>query len=153
MRTAGVKRLVTEVLASLPSPHTPDVIEDVFCGIEQRVDWLKRYNLLCAELGKTATNNWCGFWTANLTERRALAPVATTRTRLVATYSKLTEKTSVPGKKVKETDAIANMAAYFQENRAALPPAIRKHRETLVGLLMAGASAEDAFEAVTTNGV
>src|SRR4051812_39081962 len=29
MRTSGVKRLVTEVLASLPLPHTADVIEDV----------------------------------------------------------------------------------------------------------------------------
>lgn len=153
MRTADVKRLVTEVLASLPSPHTSDVIEDVFHGIEQRVDWLKRYNLLCAELGKTVTNNWCGFWTANLTDRRALAQVAASRTRLVATYSKVTERTGPPAKKVKETDAIANMAAYYQENRAALPPAIRKHRETLVDLLMGGTSAEDAFAAVMTNGV
>jgi hypothetical protein len=44
------------------------------------------------------------------------------------------------------------MAAYFQENRAALPPAIRKHRETIVGLLMAGTSAADAFGAVVANG-
>lgn len=153
MRTDGVRRLVTEVLASLPSPHTSDVIEDVFYGIEQRVDWNKRYNLLCAELGKTVVNNWCAFWTVNLTERRALAQVSATRTRLVATYSKVAEKTGATAKQVKEIDAVANMAAYYQEHRAALPPAIRKHRETLVTLLMAGTSAEDAFGAVISNGV
>jgi hypothetical protein len=152
MRTAGVKRLVSEVLASLPLPHTCDVIEDVFYGIEQRVDWHKRYNVLCTELGKTAANNWCGFWTANLAERRGLAQAPATRTRLIATYSKLTEMASAPAKKIKEADALASMAAYFQENRAALPPAIRKHRETIVGLLMAGTSAADAFGAVVANG-
>jgi hypothetical protein len=152
MRTAGVKRLVTEVLASLPLPHTDDVIEDVFYGIEQRVDWQKRYNALCVELGKTATNNWFGFWTANLEERRGSHQVAATKTRLIATYSKLTEPASAPRKKIKEADALDRMAAYFQENKANLPAAIRKHRETLVELLMAGISAEDAFATVVSNG-
>lgn len=152
MRTDAMKRLVTEVLASLPLPHTCDVVEDVFQGIEQRVDWHKRYNVLCADLGKTVANNWCGFWTANLEERRAVAQVPATRTRLIATYSKLAETATARGKKVKEADALAAMAAYFQEHRAALPPAIRKHRETIVDMLMAGTPAEEAFTAVVANG-
>ena len=152
MRTAGVKRLVIEVLASLPGPHTGDLIEDVFYAIEQRVDWHKRYNVLCADLGKTVANNWFAFWTASLTERRRLEQAPSTRTSLIATYSKLAEKVSTPAKKVKEADALQNMADYFQENRSKLPPAIRKHRETIVGLLMAGSSAEDAFATVVANG-
>lgn len=152
MRTSAVKRLVTEVLADLPLPHTTDVIEDVFYAIEQRVDWHKRYNAMCAELGKTVANNWCGFWTAKLEERRGVEQVPATRTRLVATYSKLTENVPAIGKKVKEADALVSMAAYFQANKLKLPPAIRKHRETIVELLMAGDSAEDAFAAVVANG-
>ena len=152
MRTAGVRRLVTEVLASLPQPHTCEVIDDVFYGIEQRIDWRKRYNGLCDELGRTVANNWFGFWVANLEERRGVEQVPATKSRLIATYSRLSEKTSAPRKKVKEADALERMAAYFQENKSQLPPAIRKHRETIVELLMAGTSAEDAFATVVANG-
>jgi hypothetical protein len=152
MRTAGVRRLVTEVLASLPQPHTCDVIDDVFYGIEQRIDWRKRYNGLCDELGKTVANNWFGFWTANLEQRRSVEQVPATQSSLIATYSRLSEKAGTPRKKVKEADALEQMSAYFQENKSKLPPAIRKHRETIVELLMAGISAEDAFATVVTNG-
>lgn len=152
MRTAGVKRLVTEVLASLPQPHTCDVVDDVFHGIEERVDWRRRYNVLCEQLGKTVANNWCGFWTATLEQRRGAEQVPATKSRLIATYTRLTETAGTPRKKVKEADALANMAAYFQENRSRLPPAIRRHRETIIELLMAGNSAEDAFAMVVSNG-
>lgn len=152
MSTTGVKRLVTEVLASLPQPHTCDVIDDVFYGIEQRIDWRKRYNALCTELGRTAANNWFGFWTANLEERRGVEQVPATKSRLIATYPQLTEKAIASRKKVKEADALKSMAAYFQEHKAELPPAIRKHRETIIELLMTGISAEDAFATVVANG-
>src|SRR3954470_19596713 len=104
MRTAGVKSLVTEVLASLPLPHTSDVIEDVFVAIEQRAESHKRYNVLCAELGKKVANNWCGFWTANLEERRGHEQAPATKTRLIAMYSKLTESAPKALTKVKEAD-------------------------------------------------
>jgi hypothetical protein len=152
MRTADAKRLMTDVLASIPQPHTSDVMDDVFSEIEQRVDWKRRYSGLCDELGKAAAGNWCGFWIANLEDRRRGEQVPTTKSRLIATYSKLTEKAEAPGKKVKEADAVEHMAAYFQENRSKLPPAIRRHRETIVELLMAGFSAEAAFSTVVANG-
>lgn len=152
MRTTDAKRLMTDVLASLPQPHGCDVMDDVYYEIEQRVDWKKRYAGLCEELGKAAAKNWCGFWIANLEDRRCGEQVPTTRSRLIATYSKLTEKAEAPGKKVKEADAVESMAAYFQEHRSKLPPAIRRHRETIVELLMAGFSAEDAFSTVVANG-
>ncbi|MGA8031002.1 MAG: hypothetical protein WCB48_01295 [Casimicrobiaceae bacterium] len=152
MRTTDAKRLMTDVLASLPQPHTCDVMDDVYYEIEQRVDWKRRYGELCDELGKAAAGNWCGFWIANLEDRRRGEQVPTTRSRLIATYWKLAEKTEAPRKKVKEADAVESMAAYFQENRSKLPQAIRKHRETIVELLMAGISAEDAFSTVVANG-
>ena len=152
MHTAGVKQLVTEVLASLPQPHTCDVIDDVFYGIEQRIDWRKRYNVLCAQLGKTMVNNWCGFWAANLEAIRGVEQVPAKKSTLIGTYTRLTEKVSAPTKKIKEADALKNMAAYFQENRAKLPPKVRDHRETIVELLMTGASAEEAFATVVANG-
>ena len=152
MRTAGVRRLVTEVLASLPQPHTCDVIDELFYGIEQRTDWRKRYNGLCDDLGKTVANNWFGFWTANLEERRSVEQVSAMKSSLIATYSRLSEKVDAPRKKVKEAEALERMAAYFQKNKAQLPPAIRKHRETIVELLMGGISAEEAFATVVANG-
>lgn len=152
MGTAGVRRLVTEVLASLPQPHTSDVIDDVFYGIEQRIDWRKRYNVLCDELGKTVAHNWFGFWTANLEERQGVERVPAMKSKLIATYAKLTERAVTPRKKVKEVDALAAMAAYFRTHRSSLPPAIRKHRETIVELMMAGVSAEEAFASVVANG-
>ena len=152
MRATDAKRLMMDVLASLPQPHTCDVMDDVYYEIEQRVDWRRRYSGLCDELGKAAANNWCAFWIANLEDRRRGEQVPTAKSRLIATYSKLTEKAAAPQKKVKEADAVENMAAYFQENRSKLPPAIRRHRETIVELLMAGISAEDAFSAVVANG-
>jgi hypothetical protein len=152
MRTAGVRRLATEVLASLPQPHGCDVIDDLFHGIEQRTDWRKRYNVLCDELGKTVTNNWLGFWTASIEERHGVEQVPATKSSLIATYSRLSEKVNAPRKKVKEADALERMAAYFQENKAQLPPAIRKHRETIVELMMAGIPVEEAFATVVAHG-
>ncbi|MGC1816638.1 MAG: hypothetical protein WA900_03160 [Casimicrobiaceae bacterium] len=127
-------------------------MDDVYYEIEQRVDWRRRYGGLCDDLGKAVANNWCGFWIAKLEDRRRGEQVPTTKSKLIATYSKLTEKAEAPGKKVKEADAIESMAAYFQENRSKLPPAIRKHRDTIVELLMSGISVEDAFSTVVANG-
>lgn len=39
MRTARLKLFVEKVLASLPKPHTEDVIEDVFVAIEGNDAW------------------------------------------------------------------------------------------------------------------
>lgn len=152
MRTSDAKQLMADVLASLPQPHGCDIMDDVYYEIEQRIDWRRRYGVLCDALGKTAANNWCGFWIANLENRRRGEQVPTAKSRLIATYSRLVEVAEAPRKKVKEADAVENMAAYFQENRSRLPPAIRKHRETIVELLMAGISAEDAFSTVVANG-
>jgi len=74
------------------------------------------------------------------------------KSSLIATYSRLSEKVDAPRKKVKEAEALERMAAYFQKNKAQLPPAIRKHRETIVELLMGGISAEEAFATVVANG-
>ena len=44
-----IRELVEEVLESLPRALGEDVIDDVFCAIESRDDWLRRYELWHAE--------------------------------------------------------------------------------------------------------
>jgi hypothetical protein len=54
----------------------------------------------------------------------------------------------MPTQKITETAAAQLMSDYFQRNRATLPLSVRKHRERLIELLMAGSSAEEAFSMV-----
>ena len=49
-RTEGVKTLVEEVLATLPTPYSEDVIDEVFLAIEANPTWLTVYNVLCNDL-------------------------------------------------------------------------------------------------------
>jgi rRNA processing protein Krr1/Pno1 len=37
------------------------------------------------------------------------------------------------------------MSTYYQQNKASLPPSIRKNREQIVELIMEGFSPEEAF--------
>ena len=167
LRTAGVKQLVSEVLASLPEPHTEDVIADLFQEIEQRPALRQRYDDLCAALTKTMVNKWCGVWTERLVGGTGFKQVQATSTTLIESYSKLVLDGSnphqrittaaksrtatsprVPTQKITEAAAAQMMSDYFQKNRAMLPLSVRKHRERLIELLMAGSSAEEAFSVV-----
>lgn len=53
-----------------------------------------------------------------------------------------------PRKALKEDAALAAMSAYYQAHKAQLPAHIVQHRAQIVARLMAGDSAEAAFEAV-----
>jgi hypothetical protein len=55
-RTEGVKTLVEEVLATLPTPYSEDVIDEVFQAIEANPTWLTDYRVLCNDLGVTVVN-------------------------------------------------------------------------------------------------
>ena len=63
-RTEGVKTLVEEVLATLPTPYSEDVIDEVFLAIEANPTWLTVYNVLCDDLGVTVVNQAVGSWTS-----------------------------------------------------------------------------------------
>ena len=65
MKTTCVKKLVNEVLDSLPQPYTEHVIEEVFAAIEHHPKWRQEYDQACVELGRTVVNTWGGYWIAN----------------------------------------------------------------------------------------
>lgn len=145
LKTAGVKQLAELVLAKLPAPLTEDVIEDVFCAIERHPGWLIEYDGLCTELTKTVVNNWIGVWVTRYLGLVGVRDVATTRTKLARSYSKLSLPAVIPGAKRKEQEAKEVMSDYYRTNRARLPANIADYRTELVKLLMDGKSAEDAF--------
>jgi len=62
LRTAGVKKLVEEALAKLPTPYTEDVINDVFKLIANQKKLRDRYDELVDDLGKLAVNASGGQW-------------------------------------------------------------------------------------------
>jgi hypothetical protein len=86
--TAGVRTLVQEVLASLPSPLTPDVIDDVCVAIEHNPRWMNRYRELSSDLRHWVVNNWIGRYVSTITGRRRGEP-ATPRSSLITSYSRL----------------------------------------------------------------
>ena len=151
MRTAAVKRLVELALASLPKPHTEDVIDDVFSAIERNPDWLKEYQGLCGDLGRTVVNTWGGFWVASSVGRSSVKQVSSEKSKLIDSYSKLSPTKTKAGKKVKEPEALQAMAAYYQQHKTELPARVRNYRELIVELLMQGLGPEEAFSAVLAN--
>lgn len=58
-KTAGIKALVEEVLAS-GTNWTDDVILEVFVAIERTSAWHHRYAALCQSLGIDLVNKWGG---------------------------------------------------------------------------------------------
>lgn len=144
-----VKRLMELALASLPWPHGKDVIDDVFCAIEQRPEWRQDYDDLCVKLTKSVVNTWGGFWIANHEERSGDQQVPSKKSTLIGAFSKLTgPATKKAGAKVKETDALQVMSVYYQAHKSELPAGVREHRDLIIDLLMEGLPVEDAFSTV-----
>ena len=149
MRTAGVKKLMELALASLPLPHGEDVIDDVFCAIEQRPEWRQEYEDLCVELTKTVVNTWGGFWIANHEGRSGDQQVPSKKSTLIGAFSKLsgpaTKKAVV---KVNETDARRLMSDYYHAHKSDFPERIKQGRELIIDLLIEGLPVKDAFATV-----
>lgn len=152
MRTAGVKNLIELALASLPSPHGEDVIDDVFYAIEQHPQWRQDYDDLCLGLSKSTVNKWGGFWIANHEGRSGDQQVPSKKSTLIGAYSKLTgPATKKFGVKIKEADARQQMSDYFFAHKSELPERIKLSREMIIDLLMEGFPVEDAFSTVLKN--
>ena len=145
MRTAGVKRLVGIALSSLPSPHTEDVIDDVFHAIEKNTEWRREYDDLCAELKQTVVNTWGGFYISAAEGGQSIRQVSAIKSTLIQSYSKLARSPSGTQRKRKEADARQLMASYYAQHKSTLPPAIRERRELIIDLLMEGAPPDEAF--------
>ncbi len=145
MKTAGVKLLVLEVLATVPRPYTEHVIEEVFLRIEGAPDWRREYDRLVDALGRDVVNNWGGYWVANALGKVGEHQVASKRCKLIGSYSLLDTDAKTVAKKPKEAEARELMAAYYQAHKSDLPPEVRRHREAIIDLIMEGMSAEQAF--------
>ena len=87
-RTEGVKTLVEEVLATLPTPYSEDVIDEVFLAIEANPTWLTVYNVMRNDLGVTVVNQAVGSWTSKAVGRTGNHQVPA-RSKLTESYSKL----------------------------------------------------------------
>lgn len=151
MRTARVKKLVNDVLDSLPRPYTEHVIDDVFFAIEHNATWRKAYEGSCAELGKAVVHNWGGHWIANALGKVGEREVPSRKNRLLGSYSLLDADAPPPKRKPTQAEAAQIMSDYYQQHRGALPTDIRKHRELIIELLMDGVPVEQAFAMVTKN--
>lgn len=147
MRTLRLKHLIEDVLKTLPTPYTEDVIEDVFHAIEQNPVWRKTYDGVAHHLGKAPTVMWAGFWIAHAVQRVGAEPGPATRSQLLDSYTKLSSP-APKRKKVKEPEALKAMHDHFLANRDSLPASIRDYRASILALIMDGIPAEVAFSAV-----
>jgi hypothetical protein len=148
MKTSSVKTMVREVLDTLQTPYTQDVIDDVFQAIELDPKYLSRYHALCDELGKTVVNNWCGQWVAHALGKTGEVQVPSRRSTLIRSYSLLDADAATVVRKPNEEEALQLMSDYYRANKDRLPADIRLHRDAIVELIVAGASAQNAFSAV-----
>ncbi len=87
-RTEGVKNLVEEVLATLPTPYSEDVIDEVLLAIEANPTWLAVYNVMRSDLGDTVVNQAVGSWTSKALGRTGDHQVPS-RSKLAKSYSRL----------------------------------------------------------------
>jgi uncharacterized protein (DUF433 family) len=86
--TEGVRTLVEKVLATIPTPYSEDVIDEVFQAIEANPAWLTAYRGLCNDLGKNEVNKAVGSWTSKAVGRKGDHQVPS-RSQLAASYPKL----------------------------------------------------------------
>jgi hypothetical protein len=148
MRTAEVKLLMREVLATLPKPYSEHVIDDVFGAIERNRGWRQRYESQCDALGKTVVNTWGGYWVANALGKAGEHQVPSKKSSLIGSYSILDTDAKSAMRKPKDGEARELMADYYRAHQTEMSPEIRKHRELIVELLMEGMPPADAFQMV-----
>ncbi|WP_069106191.1 hypothetical protein [Acidovorax sp. RAC01] len=153
MKTLDVRLFVEEVLQSLKQPYTEHVIEDVFCSIERRPDWLNEYESLCARLGKGTVNTSGGRWIAIALGKHGEKQVVSKRCSILGSYSLLDADAKLMSTKPKEAEALQIMADYYFANKDRLPADIRLYRDQIVELIMAGVPPEDAFRVFSGDGV
>jgi hypothetical protein len=153
MKTANIKRLMEDVLSSLPRPYTEHVIEEVFVAIEYSPKLRKNYDDLCDEFGKTVTNSLGGYWIGRALGKVGERQVTSHKTTLLGSYSILdSDAPPPPARKPNQSEAASLMSEYYQSHKTETPPTIRKHRELIIQLLMDGMSPAEAFAAALDGG-
>jgi hypothetical protein len=145
VKTEGVKRLVEEVMESLPQPYTEDVIDEVFHAVERKPAWRTAYDELCDSLGTTTVNTWGGWWIAAALGKVSVREVAARKSTLIKNYSILVPDDRSKSRKPTEAEALKLLSDYYLAYKAALPKDIREHREHILEWLREGAPVEEAF--------
>jgi len=140
-----LKQLVDQVLDRLGTPHTENVVEDVFVAIENDPVWRASYDRMVYESGKPAVTSWASYWISHAEKRMGDQRETASRNTLIDSYTRLVEPAKKRGKKVKEPEALKAMHDHFLAHRASLPADIRDHREVIVALIMDGIGVEAAF--------
>jgi hypothetical protein len=90
-------------------------------------------------------NTWGGYWIASALGKTGLEQVPSKKSKLIQTYSRLTESATAPGKKRKEPEALQLMSDYYQEHKAKLPAYIRNHRADIVEMIIEGLPVDQVF--------
>ena len=89
-KTEGVRILVQDVLRTISTPYSEDIIKDVCFKIEKNLDWYKRYQDLGVELNNEwVVNNWLGKYTKELTGMKNLRQVELKDKHIITSYTKL----------------------------------------------------------------
>jgi hypothetical protein len=145
MKTQGIKDLVEQVVDSLPTPYTDDIIDDVFLAIENTPEWRQRYDESCNILGAHSANQWCGKWISIKIGKQGENQVHTPKSTLISSYSVL--DADIPIRPTEE-EARKKLYAYYKENEVDLPKDISAHKAQIITLITEGMSVEDAFNAV-----
>ena len=149
-KTKDVRGLVTEALQSLPQPYSEHIIDDVFFAIESTPRWHMEYEALCRTHTKTVVNTLGGYWIGRALGKRGKKQVPSQKSSLIGSYSILDTDARPPSTKPKEPEARQLTSQYFQANKATLPPLpeMKKHRESIVELIMDGLTPQEAFALV-----
>lgn len=88
-KTQGVQDIVHDALASIPTPYSPDVIEDVALAIEADSNLQNRYDNLCLTLRKRVVNNWIGQYTKASVNMKSIAQGDAHRSTIIGSYTRL----------------------------------------------------------------
>jgi hypothetical protein len=148
MKTSEVKKLVSEVLRSLPKSYSPHIIDEVFQAIENNPQWRRAYDGLNSDLGRLVVNSSVGSWVSRAIGRRGEQQVPSRLNSLSDSYSILDIDFVPPARPPKEPEALQIMSDYFKKHKGMLHPDVPKHRDRIVSLLMDGKSVEEAFAIV-----
>ena len=169
MKLVDLKKIISEVLATLPKPHSADVIDEVFLAIEQNDRLFRIYSECSIKLGRAKVNAAGDNWVKKELGRTTLRESPAQLSKLIDTYSVLNIKAAatprkpaatgakpkpktITAKKRAEQDARQALSDYYTANRASLPPQITLYREEILALIKAGVPVAEAFEQAVAEG-
>ncbi len=165
MKIVDLKKIISEVLATLPKPHSADVIDEVFLAIEQNDRLFRIYSECSINLGRAKVNAAGDNWVKKELGRTVLRESPAQLSKLIDTYSVLNITAAAKPKKLAGTDAKPKpktttakkrleqdarqaLSDYYMANKASLPSQIALYRAEILALIKAGVPVAEAFERV-----